>query len=213
MFYQEARVTETLSKREFQRQERRRQILDAALLVFAQKGFHAANVSDVASQAGVSQGTIYWYFESKEALLENVVSEGFQNLIRPFMDMLRDETVSPLERLRATLSETLTWSMEHAEQLRLVLQFWTQPELLDPGSEFASALDQVYGSQIVGALAPVVAEAMRQGEIAPGDAEALAVVTAAMVDGLMLYMAALPGAAELQPRLEAAALRILQPIE
>ncbi len=62
-------MTGAPSKREQLREERRQQIIDAALAVFTQKGFHAANVSDVAAQAGVSQGTIYWYFESKEELL------------------------------------------------------------------------------------------------------------------------------------------------
>jgi len=47
-------------KREQKREERRQQIIQAALRVFTQKGYNAANVSDVAAQASVSQGTIYW---------------------------------------------------------------------------------------------------------------------------------------------------------
>ena len=56
-------MPDTADERTRRRRERRRQILNAALEVFSQKGFHAANVSDVAARAGVSQGTIYWYFE------------------------------------------------------------------------------------------------------------------------------------------------------
>jgi len=51
-------MTKAPGKRELQREERRQQILDAALTVFSCKGFHAANVSDVAAQAGVSQGLV-----------------------------------------------------------------------------------------------------------------------------------------------------------
>jgi TetR/AcrR family fatty acid metabolism transcriptional regulator len=49
--------------------EKRIRILDAALKVFATRGFYNAKVSEVAREAGVADGTIYLYFESKDALL------------------------------------------------------------------------------------------------------------------------------------------------
>jgi AcrR family transcriptional regulator len=52
--------------------DRRRQILEAAVKVFAQKGFHAARVGDVAKEAGVAYGLVYHYFDSKEELLEAI---------------------------------------------------------------------------------------------------------------------------------------------
>ncbi|HEY1012208.1 MAG TPA: helix-turn-helix domain-containing protein, partial [Herpetosiphonaceae bacterium] len=48
---------------------RRRQILDAAAAVFAQKGFHAATIRDIARHAGIAEGTIYTYFEHNAAVL------------------------------------------------------------------------------------------------------------------------------------------------
>ena len=45
--------------------ERKKQILDAAMTVFAQKGFHQARMDDIVEQSGLSKGTIYWYFKSK----------------------------------------------------------------------------------------------------------------------------------------------------
>ena len=53
-------------------EERRRQILDAAVRAFAQKGYHACRVSDIAEEAGVAYGLVYHYFESKEAVLEAI---------------------------------------------------------------------------------------------------------------------------------------------
>ena len=70
-------MTDAPDKREQAREERRRQILEAALRVFLDKGYHAANVSDVAAEAGVSQGTIYWYFSSKEELFNAAVLAAF----------------------------------------------------------------------------------------------------------------------------------------
>jgi AcrR family transcriptional regulator len=55
---------------------RRRQILDAAGVVFAQRGFPATRISDVAEQAGIAQGTIYRFFESKDDLALAIFESG-----------------------------------------------------------------------------------------------------------------------------------------
>lgn len=53
----------------------RQALLDAALIVFSQKGYAAARLEDVAEQAGVSRGAIYWHFHSKAELYNTMVSE------------------------------------------------------------------------------------------------------------------------------------------
>jgi len=58
------------------KQARPAEILDAALKVFAQKGFAAARMDDIARQAGVTKGTIYLYFENKEAVFKALVREA-----------------------------------------------------------------------------------------------------------------------------------------
>lgn len=56
-------------------EDRREQILDAAMRVFSQKGFTKATNKDVAREAGITPGLIYYYFESKEALLATILEE------------------------------------------------------------------------------------------------------------------------------------------
>lgn len=58
------------------KQARPAEILDAALKVFAQKGYAAARMDDIAKQAGVTKGTIYLYFENKEAVFKSLVREA-----------------------------------------------------------------------------------------------------------------------------------------
>ena len=58
------------------KQARPAEILDAALKVFAQKGFAAARMDDIAKEAGVTKGTIYLYFENKEAVFKSLVHEA-----------------------------------------------------------------------------------------------------------------------------------------
>jgi len=60
--------------------DRRRELLDAAIVVFARKGFHASRVGDIAEEAGVAHGLLYHYFRSKDEVLETIVRETWQLL-------------------------------------------------------------------------------------------------------------------------------------
>jgi TetR/AcrR family fatty acid metabolism transcriptional regulator len=61
--------------------DRRRTLLDAAVRVFARRGYHAARVGDIAEEAGVAHGLLYHYFDSKEAVLETVFRETWAELL------------------------------------------------------------------------------------------------------------------------------------
>jgi AcrR family transcriptional regulator len=61
--------------------DRRRQILDAAIRVFARQGFHACRVSDIAREAGVAYGLVYHYFDSKEQILNELFAERWSLLL------------------------------------------------------------------------------------------------------------------------------------
>lgn len=63
------------------RLEKRRLILDAAVRVFARKGFHTCRVGDIAEEAGISHGLLYHYFASKDELLEAVFAETWSELL------------------------------------------------------------------------------------------------------------------------------------
>ena len=61
--------------------DKRRIILDAAIRVFARRGFHACRVSDVADEAGVAYGLVYHYFDSKEEILNTLFRERWQLML------------------------------------------------------------------------------------------------------------------------------------
>ena len=62
-------------------EEKRRQILDAAVRVFAGQGYETARVGDIAREAGVAYGLVYHYFDSKEAVLQAVFGEAWERLL------------------------------------------------------------------------------------------------------------------------------------
>jgi AcrR family transcriptional regulator len=61
--------------------DRRQELLDAAVRVFARKGFGAARVGDIAEEAGVAHGLLYHYFRSKDEVLETIFSDTWRLLV------------------------------------------------------------------------------------------------------------------------------------
>ena len=84
--------------------EKRVRILDAALKVFATRGFYNAKVSEVAREAGVADGTIYLYFESKDALLIALFEDRMQRIIARANDELARSEGSVLDKIRQAIA-------------------------------------------------------------------------------------------------------------
>ena len=79
--------------------DRRRDLLDAAVRVFARKGFHASRVGDIAEEAGVAHGLLYHYFRSKEEVLETIFREAWERLATE-TDRIEASDVPLREQLR-----------------------------------------------------------------------------------------------------------------
>src|SRR5947208_5050410 len=88
-------------------EDRREQILEAALGVFAEKGFARATNKDIAREAGITPGLIYHYFESKEALLQAIVeTRSPVRLIRSLSPQMFD--LPPEMLLRFLIQQVLS---------------------------------------------------------------------------------------------------------
>ena len=75
-------------------------ILDAAVRVFAAKGYHTCRVGDIAEEAGIAHGLLYHYFASKEEVLETVFRENWSQLLEAFA-RIEESAEPPLEQLGA----------------------------------------------------------------------------------------------------------------
>ena len=90
-------------KRERRKQDRPGELLEAALDLFVEKGFAATRAEEVALRAGVSKGTLFLYFPSKEELFKAVVME---NVARPVA-----EGITEAAQFKGNSGELLTWMM------------------------------------------------------------------------------------------------------
>jgi len=122
---------------------RRTQILDAAITVFSEKGFHRATIKEIARVAGIADGTIYTYFASKDEVLLAVLDRLNETTERRQQFVMGDE--QDLKAFfRAYLQQRMALLWPTAEVFRAVL-----PELLVNG-----ALRRQYYEQV---LAPTIA--------------------------------------------------------
>lgn len=101
-------------RRTAQGHERRQQLLDAAAALFASRGFAATRVADIADAAGVAKGLFYWYFDTKDALFQELVDTTRQRL-RAAQAAAVDPHASPLLKLRQGCVATVRFMATHPD--------------------------------------------------------------------------------------------------
>src|SRR3954447_1275016 len=79
--------------------DRRGELLEAAVRVFARKGFHGSRVGDIAEEAGVAHGLLYHYFRSKDEVLETIFRDAWERLATE-TDRIEASDIALREQLR-----------------------------------------------------------------------------------------------------------------
>jgi TetR/AcrR family transcriptional regulator, fatty acid metabolism regulator protein len=132
-----------LTERSTAVEDKRRQILDAAVRVFARKGFHASRVGDIAQEAGVAHGLLYHYFESKDQVLEAVFHENWSVLQERIASV--EETDEPAaNQLRHVTAILLRTWLHLPDVVRVVIrEFGRSPELAERIGELAQPIEVI----------------------------------------------------------------------
>lgn len=141
-------------------QQNKRAAIRAAAAVFARKGYHGASTTDIANEMGIKQGSLYYYFQSKEAALEEVCLYGIRDYVQRMEEIARSE--QPFEaRLLATVTSHLSSYREKNEALkvhndeRLYLPEIKRIKLKKLGSHYRELLEGIFeGAVAAGALRP-----------------------------------------------------------
>lgn len=160
------------------RDDRREAILRAACSVFSRQGFHEARVEEIAREAGVGKGTVYFYFPTKEALLGEAIRSGFQTYLR----VLEEAARSP-----GTVRERLTRMVEAG--LSLALSFAPAGLLL---RELPPVGGEVLGElargrrEVLELFASLIREGVASGELGEVPPETAALVLAGSLRSFFL---------------------------
>ncbi len=138
--------------------DKRQRILDAAVRVFAKKGFHATRVSEVAKAAGVADGTIYLYFKSKDELLVSLFEDRVERLLA-YLETELPSAASASQRLRRIIElqlGLLEGERDLAEVITVILRQSTKLMKEYAAPKFTAYLD---------VIARVVSDGQATGEL------------------------------------------------
>lgn len=170
------------------RTERRQAIVKAAIALFAQNGFSQTNMSAVARAAGMSHGTVFLYFPTKEALFEAALREplaAFQALTLQAMQV----EGSPYSRIRNLITRQVLEIGSHEHFLRLTQYVLTHRE------RFPDLAESLYGFNhaLSAGLIPIIQAGQAAAELGPGNPQYIAWSYFAWLNGIGLVFLAPPG--------------------
>ena len=141
-------------------QQQKRSAIRAAAAVFARKGFHGASTTDIAAEMGIKQGSLYYYFQSKEDALAEVCLYGIRDYVQRMEEIAASDTPFQ-QRLLATVTSHLSSYREKNEALkvhndeRLYLSEIRRKKLKQLGSRYRELLEGIFVEAVArGTLRP-----------------------------------------------------------
>jgi AcrR family transcriptional regulator len=163
--------------------ERQRRILSSALKVFIRKGFAATKISDIAVEAGMSNGLMYHYFQSKEEIYAELVRRAAA-FSRSLLEQVQADGSEPIEQLRALavrIFRTVEQQQAGGHYFVLILEAMTS------GVYPAQAIECQHGSgRPFEALVCIIEKGQRRGQIVQAEPAQLAVTFFSAIVGLAL---------------------------
>lgn len=162
------------------REAKQEKILDAASVEIARNGYYGTTVSAIAGRAGVADGTIYLYFENKEALLVSIFERAMQRIIDEARPIAADRGLTAPDKLRRLVELHLTL-VGMDRDMAVVLQVELRHSL-----HFLDLFSRSRIREYLGLIAEVVEQGHREGSVR---ATADPLFTAKAVFGLVDEMA------------------------
>jgi AcrR family transcriptional regulator len=137
---------------------RREQITNAAIQVFAEKGFYQSRISDIAERAGVAYGLVYHYFANKEEILLSIFVERWAVILQYIEDTFNTPTLSAEEKLREILKFIFTIYKENSALAEVIVLEILRGESL-MREEVVRGFQQAFRG-----LSAIIQEGQRKGE-------------------------------------------------
>jgi TetR/AcrR family fatty acid metabolism transcriptional regulator len=177
-------------------EERRAQIIESAIKVFARQGFSNARMDDVAAESGLSKGLLYWYFKSKDAIVVAIADVLFGGELRKMQNL-------PCEDLSASAC-LMNFLEIFIADIRLVLK--VTPVIYEFYSlafrnQAVRAVMKEYLHAFVTIIEPIIQRGIDSGEFAPGDTRQIALAVGAILEGTLLLWAYDPEAVQVEEQL------------
>jgi TetR/AcrR family fatty acid metabolism transcriptional regulator len=195
-----------MSPRPDVREERCSQILAAAIAVFARSGFRASRMEDIATEAKLSKGSLYLYFDSKDAIVMRLMEEIFSRQLNDVRAVLGP--AGSAERGLDALVQRIAEDVRRmAEVLPIAWEFYA----IAARDERARTFFRGYFAEYRQLLARFLDERIARGEIGPSaDANALSVAIIGLLEGLTLLWITDPAAVRWEEQVTASIRMLLR---
>lgn len=126
-------------------------ILDALQQLLRERSVQTVSVSDIAQAAGIGKGSIYYYFPSKEAIVEALVQRNYEMPLKTAQSLSARRDIPPFTRMAMIFQACRSSSTEYSKSEA------------DTGAQEKAFLHQTYMNHLITELKPVLAEIIRQG--------------------------------------------------
>jgi len=136
-------------------EERRRELIDTAERLFMKKGYEHTAISDIVKELNIAQGTVYYYFRSKEEILEAVVGKSITVLEQNVIQIIQDDGIDEATRLNAAINGILEFVSQRSDFIDFLHQ--------DINAVMHAKLEKATVERIVPILSELVAKGNSRG--------------------------------------------------
>jgi len=173
-------------RKEREKEQRRRQIIDAAEKVFAAKGFSGATVENIGEEAELSPATLYLYFKNKDELYASLNLKMLKVLTEKIENVYHQDGLNPEEKIKAL--EKALYEVYEQDPLNVinVLRFQSSEELKNLSPELATRIKDD-ARKYLRAIAGIFEEGVREGSFLDRHPVAFADIVWGLFAGLVLW--------------------------
>jgi AcrR family transcriptional regulator len=177
-------ASKPLPRKERERLARRREIVQAARIVFAEKGFDKATLEEIAERAEFGKGTLYNYFDNKESLFAAAMEDLFDDV-----ESIAAEASSQTGAVRDCFGEYARRMIEyyhaHYAFCRMMMREWVRPDTEKPEEQID--IVRAKAQTVADPLARILRAAMRHKEVRKADPKVLAMIFIGLVHHYFMH--------------------------
>lgn len=163
-------------------EERKTQILEAATKVFAEHGFTNARMDDIVAESGLSKGALYWYFDSKDAIIVSILDQIF-DWETAHVRQLLESVDSATAKLEVFIDTTIKDIEKMKPMMPIFFDFWS----LSVRKKTINQAIKRYYQNFLDLIEPIIEDGIRQGEFHSVNVKETAVAIGAMYEGTILF--------------------------